>query len=112
MHMRAFGDKPAKPRAYLRRVITFGRAVPIIASFFGIVIRMYSREHLPPHFHAEYQGQEADFALDGELLRGKIQSKRARQLIGTWALLNHAALTSNWARIEAKQPLERIPPLD
>jgi hypothetical protein len=31
------------------------RVVPIISTFFGIVIRMYYQEHEPAHFHAEYQ---------------------------------------------------------
>jgi hypothetical protein len=31
--------------------------MPVIATFFGIVIRMYFADHAPPHFHAEYQGQ-------------------------------------------------------
>ena len=30
--------------------------MPEICRFYGIVIRMYFREHGPPHFHAEYGG--------------------------------------------------------
>ena len=28
--------------------------MPEISRFFGIIIRMYFGDHLPPHFHAEY----------------------------------------------------------
>ncbi|MCC7358009.1 MAG: DUF4160 domain-containing protein [Anaerolineales bacterium] len=28
--------------------------MPTISEFFGIVIRMYFNDHLPPHFHAFY----------------------------------------------------------
>jgi uncharacterized protein DUF4160 len=35
--------------------------VPVISIFFGIVIRMFYREHGVAHFHAEYQGQQATF---------------------------------------------------
>jgi hypothetical protein len=28
--------------------------MPTICVFFGIVIRMYYDEHIPPHFHAYY----------------------------------------------------------
>jgi hypothetical protein len=28
--------------------------VPEISRFLGIVVRMYYREHAPPHFHAAY----------------------------------------------------------
>ena len=30
--------------------------MPIISTFFGIMIRMFFDDHTPPHFHAEYQG--------------------------------------------------------
>jgi hypothetical protein len=38
--------------------------VPIVSVFFGIVIRMFYREHEPAHFHAEYQGQQGKFTFD------------------------------------------------
>ncbi|MGZ8533283.1 MAG: DUF4160 domain-containing protein [Candidatus Binatia bacterium] len=28
--------------------------MPTICVFFGIIIRMFYRDHNPPHFHAEY----------------------------------------------------------
>lgn len=28
--------------------------MPEISRFLGIIIYMYYRDHLPPHFHAEY----------------------------------------------------------
>jgi hypothetical protein len=34
--------------------------LPVISTFFGIVIRMYYQEHEPPHFHAEFHGQNAN----------------------------------------------------
>jgi len=45
--------------------------MPVICTFFGIVIRMYFGDHPPPHFHAEHQGQQATFNFRGELLTGK-----------------------------------------
>jgi hypothetical protein len=45
--------------------------VPITSAFFGIVIRMYYKEHEPAHFHAERGGQQAKFDLDGELIAGE-----------------------------------------
>ena len=30
--------------------------MPTINQFFGIVIQMFWREHVPPHFHALYGG--------------------------------------------------------
>lgn len=54
--------------------------MPVIATFFGIVIRMFYREHGVPHFHAEYQGQQATFTFDGELLAGALQFERIAPL--------------------------------
>lgn len=52
--------------------------MPIISVFFGIVIRMFYKEHEPAHFHAEHSGEQAKFSFDGELLAGEIRSKKAR----------------------------------
>jgi hypothetical protein len=38
--------------------------VPTISVFYGIVIRMYIRDHDPPHFHAIYGEHEALVAID------------------------------------------------
>jgi hypothetical protein len=34
--------------------------MPVISTFFGIVIRMYYQDHEPGHFYAEYQGRQAN----------------------------------------------------
>lgn len=86
--------------------------MPVVAVFFGIVIRMYYREHGVAHFHAEYQGQMATFTFDGQLLAGRIRSRTALRLIEEWATRHREQLAANWDRIEAGEPLERIEPLD
>lgn len=93
-----------------RRRYTGG--VPVIAVFFGIVIRMFYREHEPEHFHAEYQGQHGKFDFSGRMIVGHITSKTALKLIREWARLHRAELQSNWAKMKAGKPLERIPPLE
>jgi hypothetical protein len=80
--------------------------------FFGIVVRMFYKEHEPPHFHAEYQGQQAKFSFDGELMVGNIQSKTALRLVREWAGLHGNELAANWERMKAGQALERIEPLE
>jgi len=66
--------------------------VPVISIFFGIVIRMFYREHGAAHFHAEYQGQQATFTFDGQMLAGMIRSRTALRLIREWALLHSEEL--------------------
>ena len=48
--------------------------MPIISVFFGIVVRMFYKEHEPGHFHAEHQGQQGKFDFSGEMTVGNIQS--------------------------------------
>jgi hypothetical protein len=86
--------------------------VPIIATFFGIVIRMFYREHEPTHFHAEHQGQQASFNVDGDVVAGEIRSRTALRLIREWAALHRAEIEANWARMKAGEPLEKIEPLE
>jgi hypothetical protein len=86
--------------------------MPVISTFFGIVIRMFYREHGVAHFHAEHQGQQATFTFDGEILAGMLQSRTALRLIKEWTLAHQAELEANWNRVKAGQPLERIAPLD
>ncbi|MHB8885913.1 MAG: DUF4160 domain-containing protein [Methylovirgula sp.] len=38
--------------------------MPTIAWFFGIAIRMYFRDHSPPHFQAVYNEFEANVSID------------------------------------------------
>jgi len=86
--------------------------MPIISVFFGIVIRMFYKEHEPPHFHAEYQGQKAKFGIDGKLIAGAIGSTTARRLIREWASLHRPELHANWEKMKAGRQLERIEPLE
>jgi hypothetical protein len=86
--------------------------VPIISSFFGIIIRMFFDDHAPPHFHAEHQGQEALVGFDGRILEGEISSSRARRLIREWAELHRSELELNWRRAIKSRPLVHIAPLE
>ena len=46
--------------------------MPVVSMFFGIAIKVFYREHNPPHFHAYYQGFEGLFNINtGELMEGK-----------------------------------------
>ncbi len=86
--------------------------MPVISVFFGIVIRMFYREHGVPHFHAEHQGQQATLTFDGKILAGAIRSRTARRLIEEWATAHRRELEANWDRMKTGRSLERIEPLD
>jgi Domain of unknown function (DUF4160) len=107
MLSRASSDASVGPRS-----LAYTRHVPIISFFFGIVIRMFYKEHEPAHFHGEHQGQQAKFDFDGKLVAGELRSKTALRLIRQWTVLHRAELEANWTRMKAGRPLDKIPPLD
>ena len=85
--------------------------MPTISMFFGIIIRMFTRgEHNPPHFHASYQGHEATFSMNGELLEGNLPDKQTKLVIA-WALLHQDELIANWELAMEKKELYKIDPL-
>ena len=86
--------------------------MPVISTFFGIVIRMYFQEHEPAHFHAEYQGRTAVFDFSGRRLRGDLRSGTADRLVREWAQQHRVRLEANWGNMKAGRSLERIAPLE
>lgn len=85
--------------------------MPEICRFYGIIIRMFFRDHNPPHSHAEYQGEEALFDIQTlDMLEGSL-SKRARLLTVEWALEHRAELLANWENATRPEPLFKIEPL-
>lgn len=86
--------------------------MPEIARFYGIVIRMYYRDHAPPHFHAVYAGQDAVIKIaDLSVLTGSLPP-RALGLVIEWASRHQSELRSNWDRATRLERLVPISPLD
>jgi hypothetical protein len=81
--------------------------VPVISLFFGVVIRMFYREHGVAHFHAEHQGQQAAFTFDGEVLAGRLESRTALQLIKEWTTTHRPELEANRNHLKAGEPPSR-----
>jgi hypothetical protein len=52
---------------------------------------MYYDAHNPPHFHALYEGLEAIFDLDGNIMKG-FMAPRAACLIQEWAEIHKVDL--------------------
>lgn len=86
--------------------------MPDISRFYGIIIRMFYRENSPPHFHATYQGMDAEFDFDGNLIIGNLKSKNAKHLIREWALLHKEELMDNWQNGLNRIEFNKIEPLD
>jgi Domain of unknown function (DUF4160) len=78
--------------------------VPVISYFFGIYVRMYYADHLPAHFHVEYQSQEAFISIEtGEVLQSKLPGKAAR-IVKEWALEYQQELMTNWRKAFNLEP--------
>ena len=85
--------------------------MPEVSRFYGIVIKFYYGDHPPPHFHAEYGGDQMLVNIDTlGVIAGKLPP-RAMGLVSQWASLHHAELKNVWAQADNMEPLDRIAPL-
>ena len=70
--------------------------MPVIARFYGIIIRMYFREHGVAHFHALYGEHVAVFAIQTlEKIEGNLPP-RAERLVREWSAQHQAELQEMW----------------
>ncbi len=82
--------------------------MPVIARFYGILIKMYFREHGVPHFHAMYGEFNGVFDIDTlHMIEGDLPS-RAERLVREWAEQYKGELQEMWKTQEFKQ----LPGLD
>lgn len=78
--------------------------------FYGIIIYMYKKEHMPPHIHAKYQGREASFDFNGKRLDGKLKKTKER-LVKAWIEIHKDELKANWELLQSGEEICRIDPL-
>lgn len=86
--------------------------MPEIASFFGIIIRMFYDDHNPPHLHAEYQGGKALVDFDGNVLGGDLRSRTALKLLREWIDLHPSELKADWELARIGAEIKKIDPLE
>lgn len=83
--------------------------MPVISSFYGLVVRMYFKqsEHNPPHFHVEYGEYRGVIEISTlNMLEGNLPL-RARVLIMDWGIQHQDELMEIWN----SQVFKKIPPL-
>lgn len=82
--------------------------MPEICRFFHIIIRMYAKEHAPPHFHAIYGDHEGVFSISsGKLLEGTFPKKQER-LVTAWANIYKKELLDNWKSLTSGKGFKKI----
>jgi len=85
--------------------------MPEISRFLGIVIGMFYRDHVPPHFHATYGEYEVTVDIETGVVHGRFP-KRALRLVLEWLDLHKDDLLENWHRARERRPLLDIEPLE
>ncbi len=84
--------------------------MPVLARFYGIVIRMYFMhgEHNPPHIHAIYNDDAAAIIIEtGEILDGGLPPK-ALTMVREWLMQNRLEVLDIWET----QDFKELPPLE
>ncbi|KMP12040.1 transcriptional regulator [Candidatus Nitromaritima sp. SCGC AAA799-C22] len=86
--------------------------MPIISSFFGIIIRMFYSDHAPPHFHAAYGEHELLVEISPiNILEGNAPA-RVRSMVLEWAAMHQTELLEDWERCQNAQTPFPIKPLE
>jgi hypothetical protein len=86
--------------------------MPEISRFFGIVIKMFFIDHQPPHFHAEYGGNEALVDISLLSIFAGCLPPRVTGFVIEWATIHQQELMEDWHRAQSQQVLEKISPLE
>ena len=79
--------------------------MPVIARFYGILIKMYfsQSEHGIPHFHAVYGEFNGVFSIETlEMLEGDLPV-RSQRLVEEWGSQYQSELLRMWQNNEFKQ---------
>lgn len=85
--------------------------MPEISRFYGIVIRMYFGDHLPPHFHAYYGSHSVIVSIKNlSIVDGKFPP-RALGLVIEWATLHQSELLAFWEKAVKGKSIGKIKPL-
>lgn len=85
--------------------------MPEISRFYGIVIKMYFGDHLPPHFHAEYGDAQALIDIRTLAIVAGHLPPRALGLVMEWAALHRQDLEAAWDRAVRLEAPGKIDPL-
>lgn len=86
--------------------------MPIIAAFFGMVIRVFHADHPPPHVHVEYGEWAAIVQIsDGKVLQGRLPPRLLR-LLREWLCERRANVLRTWEDAQAHRSPRKVKPLE
>jgi len=84
--------------------------MPEISRFYGIVIRLFYGDHMPPHFHVSYGSCSAKFNIENlNWIEGNLPP-RATAMVEEWAKLHQSELRAAFLSVsEIKSRAKLIP---
>ena len=85
--------------------------MPTISIFFGLIIRMYYKDHQPPHIHVQYQDCNAVIdVLTGNMTEGKLPTRQLR-FVQAWVEIHRDDLIADWELCRNSENPFKIEPL-
>ena len=84
--------------------------MPELCRFRGILIRIHSNDHPPPHFHAHYGGFDAFIEIDSLTITHGLLPRGVRRRVIEWAAQHQDELRLAWERRASSEPPGRIAP--
>jgi hypothetical protein len=85
--------------------------MPEISRFFGISIKMFFGDHLPPLFHAEYGEFKAQVNIQSLVIIAGDLPPRVLGMVVEWGSQHKGELKELWELASKNEPLHRIDPL-
>jgi len=84
--------------------------MPVLARFYGIVIRMYyaQSEHNPPHIHALYGDDMAAISIQTKEVMDGYLPPKALSMVQEWITIHQEDLLHIWE----SQEFKTLPPLE
>ncbi|MDR3251982.1 MAG: DUF4160 domain-containing protein [Tannerella sp.] len=84
--------------------------MPQISSFYGLLILMNFKDHLPPHFHVWYGEYKITVSIQEGVVTGSMP-QRALKMVFEWLELHRQELSDEWEKAQKGEPLKDIAPL-
>ena len=82
--------------------------MPVMAKFYGIIIKLFFSDHSPPHFDVVYGEHNALFNIKTlDMIEGDLPN-RAKKLVIEWATRYQDELLEMWTT----QQFHKLPPLE
>ncbi len=87
--------------------------MPEISRFLGLSIRMFGKDHPPPHFHVKYGDSKCSINIEtGEIIAGDLPTSQYNK-VKEWAKEHIEELRENWLEGQKNNPSwKKIKPLN